>query len=278
MPPRKTPASTGTDIANFDEELARRARGAKKVVADVGLGKFLGLQGGSLTYNGNAMPDDEMEAIVIDSMYENTYYADAFNSDKPTPPDCYAYGPTDLNDPDADILEAMSPHEKAADPQHPTCKGCPNNEWDSAPQGTGKACGNKRRLSLIPAFEDMDVGDVAKADLAFLKVPVTSVKNWAGFVKQLDQIYPGKPTFCFVVLIKVVPNKKTQFEVQFSFVREVERSLWKALMDKQDSTRAEMLQPYPEPAPESEKPAARGKSAGKIAGGRAAAAPVRGRR
>jgi hypothetical protein len=36
-------------------------------------------------------------------------------------------------------------------PQSDLCKTCEHNQWGSADKGRGKACQNRRRLTMIPA-------------------------------------------------------------------------------------------------------------------------------
>ena len=268
MVARKKPGEPSTELANFDEELARRARGSKKLVADVGVGKFISTQGGTLAYNGADVPGNSMHVVVISEIYENTYYAGKFDPDSKAPPTCYAFGQLDLDEPDADV--EMKPHEKAMEPQNDTCKGCPWAEWGSSDTGRGKACQNRRRLALFPADE---LDNVKAAQVAYLKVPVTSVAGWAQYVRSLDAAYPGKPPFCFVTELAVVPDKGTQFKVTFKLVDVIDAKLFRQLIEKQDSVKDEIVMPYPDPQPEPEAPA-RGRTAAKIGGGRKPAAPA----
>lgn len=258
---KTTPAkAASTELANYDDELARRARGSKKIIADVGLGRFISVQGGQLRYNGSPVPDNTMRVVVIDSIMENTFYDRKYDPDDPTPPDCYAFGKVDLEaDEDDEIV--MRPHPKAHNPQNDTCAGCPQNEWGSADTGRGKACGQRRRLALMTE-DGLEL--IPTAEIAYFKIAVTSVSAWAAYVKQLDSLYPGRPPFCFLTEISVVPDPKTQFKITFAFAGEVDRAYIGALIKKQDSIAEEIVAPYPDmPEAAPAKPAARGKVAGK---------------
>ena len=53
---------------------------------------------------------------------------------------------------------------------------------DPRKQGNkGKACKERRRLAIIPAAAIKD-GEIAKAELAVLSLPVTSLGNWGNYV------------------------------------------------------------------------------------------------
>lgn len=279
---KPTAKAASTELANFDEELARLGRGAKKTVADVGLGRSIGLQGGTMMYNGAEVAGNKLQCIVIDSILVNTYYDVAYKADTPTSPVCFAYGVVDLDDPDAAI--EMAPHEEASAPQNPVCgkagqEGCcPFNEWESADTGRGKACQNRRKLCIIPYDADTDPSLVAAIEHAYLTVPVTSVAPWAAYVKQLDTMFNGKPPLAFVTEIALVPDKGTQFKLTFKLVEEVDRAWIGGLLKKHAAVQADMVQPYPKPQEEAPKSAARGRSASKISGRAAPAKKPAGRR
>ena len=173
---KPSPRGGGKALVPYDAELAKFAKAADATEAHVGGGgQFIKTRGGVLEFQGAEVPGNAMNVVVTDHVLENNFYGDKYDPDNPQPPICYAFGRTD---------KEMVPHEEAADPQADSCAECPWNKFGSADKGRGKACKNQRRLALIP--ED-GLGDLENAETAYLKIPVTSGKAWAGYVRSLDE-------------------------------------------------------------------------------------------
>jgi hypothetical protein len=233
----KKPAAKkpGTAVAKWDEALAARAQAAKKTEESVGTGSFLSTKGGILAYMGNPVPGNKLNVIILDAIMENQFYEGDYDPNNPQSPVCYAFGRDE---------DEIAPHEKVEAPQADQCKGCPNNEWGSAEKGRGKACKNIRRLGMIT--EDMLDGGaeaIEDAETAFMKLPVTSVKAWAGYVNQLAAT--NKPPLAFVTEISVVPDANSQFKVQFKVIEEIDDGeLLGALLHKADVVEELIAFPY----------------------------------
>lgn len=227
---------TGKQVAKWDEELAKRSQIAAKMEENsLGMGNSIGTQGGVLKYRDNVIPGNKINVIVLDHTFHNAYYTDTFDPENPSNPVCFAITKTEA---------ALAPHEKSEEPQNKTCKGCPMNEWGTADRGKGKACANGRRLVLIT--EDA-LDNIEDAPVATIKVPVTSVKGWAGYVKQLADVLK-RPPLAVVTEISLVPDKKHQFEMHFKMVREHEISAEQigAIIAKADAkaTQDVLMAPY----------------------------------
>lgn len=268
---KKTAASKSMAVAKWDEALAARAKIAKKAEASVSTGEWISLKSGQLSYNGNIVPGNKMDVVVLASRLENQFYEGDYDASTPQAPSCYAFGTDE---------DTMVPHEKVETKQADGCAGCPMNEWGSAEKGRGKACKNVRRLAMIPA-DVLDGGEDAIKDAAqaFMKVPVTSVKAWAGYVNQLVAL--NRPPLAFVTEISVVPDPVSQFKVSFRAKESIEDGTTiGTLLDKADKSEATIEFPYQqaEQAPAAPKgrgskvAAGRGKPAAKTAG--KAAAPT----
>lgn len=196
-------------VNKWDAQLAALAQtSAVAEESALGGGAFVSTKGGRLSFGGAPVPGDKMNVVVLDSVLENHYYDVAFDPDNPASPVCFAFGRDE---------KTICPHDGAPEPQHTQCKGCPLNEFGTDERGKGKACANVRRLALIP---ESGLEDIEGADVAYLKVPVMSVKNWAGYVTQLATTLK-RPPFAVVTEVSVVPDDKSQFRVQFKFVREI---------------------------------------------------------
>lgn len=228
--------ASGKAMVNWKDELRRRAAIASATEASTATGgNYFSLRGGILSFNGNTVPGNKMNCIILDSAIENAWYEDDFDPENPVPPDCFAIGRDE---------KALAPHENSEQPQGDEetgkCEGCPLNEWGSAAKGRGKACKNLRRLALLP--EDALEHGIDEAQVAFLKVPVMSVRNWATYVRKLE----GMETAPIGVLTEVslVPDAKSQFRVNFKLVEELDEEHMEALFAKADENEETLLAPY----------------------------------
>lgn len=183
--------------------------------------QFISVRGGQLTFNDAVIPDNQVAVVIIDYILENVYYEGAFNPDVPQSPVCFAYGRDDKD---------MAPHDDSPEKQNPVCEGCPQNAWGTADRGRGKACRNSRRLAMIAIGNFEKNGDVTtiydeqddeamaehiqKTTIALLKVPVTSVKGFSAYVKNLAGTF-RRPPFGVLTRLYVTPDPKTQFRVNF---------------------------------------------------------------
>lgn len=244
------------EITNYDDAYAQRAARATKQ-EQLRTGTFLSTRGGILKVGEQEMPGNQACVVILDWVRENTYYEGRFDPDAPAPPTCYAFarGPEEE--------EAMGPHESMqADltyfkPQNATCRGCAMNEWGSADKGRGKACQNRRRLTVIPAgvfvpkrgSRDFDLevfDDVAhyeQADVAFMKLPVTSVENWAKFVNQIGASVNRSPDGVFTRIF-TEPHPKWQYTVNFELIEKVPVELAAVMIRRADAAQAAEMQGY----------------------------------
>lgn len=255
--------STGTQaLVRWDEELAKQAETAAAMEANAGGGQFFSVKGGLLTWNDAPLPGNKMGVIILDSILENVFYEGKYDPDNPSGPSCFAFGRDEKD---------MTPHQVAVDAktaQEGPCLGCPMNEWGSADTGKGKACRNTRRLAMIPAgtfnaagkFEPIeDLEHFANTAVGFMKLPVTSVKGYAGFVKQVAGALK-RPPHGIITKVSVMPDPKTQFKVVFEAMSNVENDVMGAIMKRRDETMAIIDFPY-QPFEEAPKPAPKGRGA-----------------
>jgi hypothetical protein len=241
----------GKDVVKWDEELAKLAEMSVGIEASVGSGgNYIKTRGGQLEYNGGIIPGNKMNVIILDHVIEYVYYTDRFDPDNPQTPAAYAIG-RDEND--------MRWHEDSIEPYAgELCKDSDINQWGSADTGRGKACKNTRRLALLP--EDAIEEGIEDAELAFIKVPVTSVKAWAGYVRQLaDQL--KRPTLGVVTEISLSPDPKTQFKMNFKLIGTIDDGdLIGELLEKRKTAETPLFAGYAKPE-EDAAPPQRGRNA-----------------
>jgi hypothetical protein len=239
-------AAKGTQIMKWDEELAKQAAEAAKIEESTSTGAFFGLKSGVLTFNDSPLPNNEMAVVILDGVLENVYYPGTYDPDTPQGPACFAFGRDE---------KEMRPHEVSVQngtSVNDTCDGCPMNEWGTAETGRGKACRNTRRLAMIAAgkFEAngkfkafTDVDHFESASLAYMKLPVTSVKGYAAFVKQVTGAL-RRPPYAIFTRVKVVPDATSQFKVTFEALGPVPDNLMGVVMSRHDEAKASIEQPY----------------------------------
>lgn len=227
-----------TAVGDWRGEMAQSAKAAVQTEdsAASGGGKFFSVRAGQLTFDDAAMPGNQMICVVLDSIIENVYYEGAFDPEQKTPPTCFGFGRD---------AETITVHEKVF--EHPDtfeaqcedpylCADCPMNQWGTASVGKGKACSNRRRLAIIPAGTvkplggrgggfDLEVFDDVEpfksADLAYLKLPVMSVKGYAAYLKSVAEQFE-RPLWGVVTRVWVEPDAKSQFRVKFELLEVIE--------------------------------------------------------
>jgi hypothetical protein len=261
----------GNEITRYDAVFAEAQAKQLAETRQTGGAKVISTRGGVLSFEDEELPGNQMCVIVLDSVHENTYYAEKFDQDKPAAPTCYAYGRLKGED--------MAPHESMQAfpnyfvPQHDECSGCPMNEWGSADTGRGKACQNRERLAIIPAgyFQkrknsrdfDLELFDDPKhfesADIVFLKLPPTSLEYWAKFLSQIGAAH-RRPSWGVVARVWLEPHAKHQYHVRFEMLELLPDALVPTVMARVEEAAAGIITPYtpPEEREEEAAPAARG--------------------
>jgi len=253
-----TKAKPGTAVVDWQKEMAEQAKiAAAAQRASGGGGKFFSMRAGQLSYDGVAMPGNMMAVIILADTMENSYYDTPFDPDTPTSPKCFAFA---KNEEDLEPSSAVD-NDPYFERQHDTCNGCPQNAWGSARTGKGKACSNVMRLAMIPAGEykkgpgrtaalELEMYDepehFEKADVAYMKLPVMSVKNYGNFVRgtAAELFRPPHGVFTNVV---VEPDPKSQFRVVFEVIGAVPDDLMAIVMARHKTVEEGIGFPYTPP-------------------------------
>lgn len=271
--------ATTTAVAKWDEELARQAQMAAAVEESTATGQFFSLKSGVLSFNDAPVPNNEMAVVILDGILETVYYEGKYDPDAPQGPVAFAFGREE---------KTLTWHENSA-PEFAgkLCSESEVCEWGSSETGRGKAARETRRLAMIPAgiFENgkfkafTDKGQFESAGIAYMKLPVTSVKGYAAFVKQVVGALKRPPHAIFVK-VKVVPDPKSQFKVVFEPLSQVPDDLLGILMQRHEDAKASIEFPYQRFDENQTKPAPRGRGAKAAppARGAKAAPPARGKR
>lgn len=248
MATKKQPAGKQLPV-KWDEELAKEAEASAAMESSTATGQFFGLKAGVLTWQDAPVPGNEMAVIIVDSVLENVYYEGAYEADTPQSPMCFAFGRDE---------KTLTPHKlvwEAGNQQcgaNKLCDGCEWNEFGSAEKGKGKACRNTRRLGMIPAgsFDKQgkftlieDEEHYASTALGYMKLPVTSVKGYAGYVKQIAGAL-RRPPHGLITKVSVVPDPKSQFRVLFEALMNVPDEFMGTIMQRNKEAKAVIEFPY----------------------------------
>lgn len=246
----------GGALAKWEAQLAQDAK-AEADNEQLPGGQFLSIKAGVLSLAGQPIEDNKLDVVIVDHVFENAYYTGRYDPDNPSSPICYAFGREE---------ESMAPADDVEEKQNDACAGCPQNVFGTADEGRrpGKACKNGRRLALLSA-EGITAHAASEGEIAFLKVPPTSLKGWAYYVKSLASTY-RRPTYGVVTTIGVVPDQKDQVRVTFVMKELLDAKVLAAIAERREAVKELIIFPYAKNAPVvARAPARRG-------GGRAAPA------
>jgi hypothetical protein len=249
-----------TNVTKYDEKFAAMA--AEYAAGERVGGDFLSTRGGVLSFQEEPLPGNQMAVVILDAVIERTFYTAKYDptSEHNLPPVCYAFGR-------AGDEEEMAPHPTMqADlmyftPQNDICATCPNNEWGSSDTGRGKACSERRRMALLPAGYytpkrgsrdfDLNLFDDPKhyeqADIAYLKLNVMSVKDWARYVTQLSASH-RRPPLGVITRVYLEPDPKSQFRVKFDVIEELPEALFDVIMARYEEAKGGIIFGYPPPS------------------------------
>jgi hypothetical protein len=217
---------------SWEDDLAKEAskERAREKSGSGGLGNRLSIKGRRFTFDQENL-GRTLKCVVADFVYFNTYYKGKFNEDKVNLPLCFALSE------DGDAMEA---HENAAKKQSKKgCEVCPQHKWGSG-RGRARACQERRRLAII--HED-DLDDIENAEVAFLELPVTSVKNWSKFLKECDEKL-NRPFYSVIAELSFDEDQEWPVVV-FSVEEKIkDKETVDAIMELRDDIRDQLLTPF----------------------------------
>lgn len=196
---------------------------------------------GMMTYMGQLVPDNRLDVVILASIFENNFFEGKFDPRSPRNPICFAFGKPQANGdkpemiPDISIVE---PNRQAA-----TCDRCEWSKWNSDTEsvsGKGKRCKELYKLGLIPAN-----GEFAANEMAILRVPVTSRKNFEVYVNGLSAS-TARPPWGVVTTVSLHPHPKNQFEVRFTTKAVLPDEILGKIFPKINGAFDALMQPYEE--------------------------------
>lgn len=162
----------------------------KQVAAPSGFN--IGTKGKQFAFPDGKTSDGPIDAVILDWRNVHQYYPGVYNQNKPEPPKCFAV---------AKNLDDLAPPEGLTTAVHETCKGCPKDEFGSAPGGgRGKACKNSVKLAIVPADATVDT------PVWTINVSATAIRNWTNYTNTLSSTLGVLP-IQVVTELKFNPNE-----------------------------------------------------------------------
>lgn len=157
----------------------------------------------SIQYQGNSMnlmrddgdgPRGSVDVVIVkaNAQMSKTYYINGWDENNNNPPDCAS-------------ANGIIPDQGVPHKQSDVCATCPRNAWGSAPNGgKGKACGDHRRLAVVPLTPPGTdtVANLRNESLGgplLLRCPAASLQDMAAF----DARYKGMGYPYFTMGIKI---------------------------------------------------------------------------
>jgi hypothetical protein len=204
---------------NIDEQFKAMAEAVRKSVAS---GNFISVSGKQFR-----LPDestnDELLGVIVAFNDRHERYESVYQKGVPNAPVCFAIG--DGNN--------MVPHEDSPEPQSENCDLCPLFQWNSGPEGRGKACKTQKILALLAP-------DNPTGQILLLRVAPKGLTRWDTYLKGIASSV-GHP---IRVLTKVGFTSDAYPSLTFAVERELQDAEWKGLWPRiQEAT--EMLSRAP---------------------------------
>ena len=194
---------------NWQEQMAKEAKAVSRAFRPSTA--QISTKSGMMTYMGQAVPGNKLEAVIIAAIFENNFFEAKFDPRNPRNPVCFAFGKVDSSGQKPEML----PHPEVSDEfrQAERCSICPNSQWASDTEsmsGKGKRCKELYKLGLIPRGQSEGADE-----MAILRIPVTSRKNFDTYVNGVAA-GSGRPLWGVLTEISITPDARTQFQIKFS--------------------------------------------------------------
>lgn len=254
-------ARKSTLPANWQEQMRADAAKGRQQVAKMGTSQRLKTQGGILMYMDTPVPGNAMDAIILATAPENSFYEGEFDPANTTPPVCYAFG-THETQIDSNG-SGLAPHKDSPKPQAKTCGECNWNKFGTAEKGRGKACKNSVHVMLFHGDQlKKGLVGVKEAEVVSLSVPPTSGGSFKAWNKQMEDLADA-PKYGFVTNIAVTPRQQGGHFVNLNAVKRVDGKLMAGVFQRAKDAEKEIdaRPPYPTAEEADAKKPARGGAA-----------------
>lgn len=162
---------------DYEAELAKQAADLQSRLSTPSGDLIRVNQNKTFTFPDGTESSEPFDAVIVDFIYANTYYATSYNAKELTPPECFAIG---------EKQKLLVPSDNSPHKQAPSCEVCPQNQWGSG-NGNGKACRNNVLLALLPPDA------TSENPLWLLKVSPTAIKHFESYVTKVMRQFNSPP-------------------------------------------------------------------------------------
>ncbi len=206
----------------------------------------------SIRHNGNTqvlMRDDNdgprgsIDVVIVkaNGVLSKTWYENGWDENNNNPPDCAS-------------ANGITPDAGVPKQQSPVCATCVRNAWGSAPGGgKGKACGDHRRMAVVPLPPQgaPNAAEVLRNESLggpiLLRCPAASLQDMAAFDSRMKQI--GYPYFTIGIKISFDPAESYP-KFQFQAIRPLDNAEGEIVMQLRDAAEtARVISEGTAPAP-----------------------------
>lgn len=153
----------------WKQQLAEHAKSGRAPKEKQGGGDNISTRGGRFSLGGQVI-GREMDVIILNFTFQNTYYDTPYQEGEVNAPACFAIGYNE---------DTLAPHPTSPDRQADSCEECELNVFGSG-QGDGKACTNRRALALIHESQ------TGEPEIKILRLAPTSLANWRKYVNDCE--------------------------------------------------------------------------------------------
>ena len=164
-------------------------------------------------------PRGSIEVVIVkaNAALSKTWYENGWDENNNNPPDCAS-------------ANGIVPDVGVPKKQSDICATCPKNAWSSAPNGgKGKACGDHRRMAVVPFT---DLRNEYFGGPLLLRCPAASLQEMAAF----DARYKGMGYPYFTMAIKIGFDPQESFpKFTFAAIRPLTEAEGQIIMELRNS-------------------------------------------
>lgn len=110
----------------------------------------------------------EIQGVILYGEKNKAFYLEEYVKGSHAPPDCYS-------------LDAKAPEKDSPKLQNPVCKTCPQNKFETARQGKGKACRDIRKLFILESVKAGEESIMPRR----LNITPSSIGNFETYISTL---------------------------------------------------------------------------------------------
>ena len=165
-------------LVSYKDRLAKYAE-QEETREKESAGAMISIKGKKFRFHGNEI-GKELPVVILNYSFTRSYYDRDYDEENLAAPACFAV--------QLEHGEDMDPSADAPNKQNDSCGDCWANEYKSDKRGKGKACREFRLLATV--HEDdlatlLEGGAIDEVQVAYLKVPPTSLGSYKAYVKKL---------------------------------------------------------------------------------------------